>query len=237
MIVHRLLPLLLTLTLGACATADKLNRLAGNPEEMKLSDFVKSDIDMVVEVHQRRSLEHLRTLMRKLYRRNPAELRKSGLTDIEEAVARVFYTPLEQWQLPELEGRRGVDALRLAFHEEYQGDRVLALIAGLTSMLMAAYDYKTEFFVLDDLDPQKLYNAARNVEIAVWKLSNDRTSDGRLYLLSNSRPGEPANLSFERLFGKLIALQDSMALVISDKTRRAIKNVVQTLASAVFLPI
>ena len=35
-----------------------------------------------------------------------------------------------------------------------------------------------------------------------------------LYLYSNSLPGELANLSYERIFGKLIALKDTMAIII-----------------------
>jgi len=94
-----------------------------------------------------------------------------------------------------------------------------------------------EFFVIDELDPQKLYNSARNVEIAVWKLSNDRDANGQLFLLSNSALDEPRNLSFERLFGKVIAHQDMMARIISGSTNRTIRHVIQRLMGAVFLPI
>ena len=63
------------------------------------------------------------------------------------------------------------------------------LTSGLGSMIQAAFNDKTELFLLDDLDPQRLYNAARNVEIAVWKLSNARDPRGELYLLSNEAAG------------------------------------------------
>jgi hypothetical protein len=126
--------------------------------------------------------------------------------------------------------------MRLAFDETYRGDRVLALMEGLRGMLLDSYNGKREFYLLDELDPQKLHNAARNVEIAVWKLSNDRGGDDRLYLLSNEM-GAVNNLSFERLFGKIIALQDSMARIVADATNRRIKNVIQSAASAVFIGI
>ncbi len=104
-------------------------------------------------------------------------------------------------------------------------------------MVMAAYEYKTDFYLLDTVDEQKLYNSARNIEIAVWKLGHDVNTNGELFLYTNSLSGEPVNLSYERLFGKLIATQDNLALVIADKNNRVIKNVIQKMATAVFLPI
>jgi hypothetical protein len=114
---------------------------------------------------------------------------------------------------------------------------VLALIAGLGGMIQTAFNDKTEFYVLDDLDPQNLYNAARNVEIAVWKLSNDRNSLGELFLLSNEAAGPVQNLSFEREFGKLINSLDVLSKIVASKTDRTVTKVVQSLATAVFLPI
>ena len=102
---------------------------------------------------------------------------------------------------------------------------------------MAAYDNRHEFFVTDQLDPQKLYNSARNVEIAAWKLANDRDPAGQLYLLSNSMDEAVANISYERLVGKIIGRQDMMAELIADRSSRTIRHVVQNMASAVFLPI
>ena len=78
--------------------------------------------------------------------------------------------------------------------------------------------------------------AARNVEIAVWKLENARDARGNLLLLANEM-GSVSNLSFEREFGKIIAYQDAMAQIAAQRTNRTIRRVVQTLATAVFLPI
>ena len=49
-------------------------------------------------------------------------------------------------------------------------------------------------------------------------------------------PG-PANLSLEREFGKLVAYQDALALVMAQRTNRTIRRVSQSLATAVFLPL
>ncbi len=206
------------------------------PRPFQLKDLAKSDIDLVAETHLRQTLALLERLMGKLYRRNPQELRKRGLDDIEQAVKQLF-GPDRQPALSELRGRRAIESMRQAFRETYAGDRVLALVAGLRGMVLDAYNGQQEFYLPDELDPQKLYNAARNIEIAVWKLSNDRDAEGRLYLLTNELTGAVPNLSFERLFGKVIALQDSMAVLVADATNRRIKNVIQSAASAVFLGI
>ena len=198
--------------------------------------FAKSDVDRVAETHQREIFHDLRLLTEKLYRRNPRELKKSGQATVSAGVARIFLNRRE-WKFAELGNAQGAQAIHLAFLEEYQGDRVLALIAGLGGMIQSAFNNNTEFFVLDDLDPQNLYNAARNVEIAVWKLSNDRNARGELFLLSNEAAGPVQNLSFEREFGKLINSLDVLSKIVAGKNDRIVTKVVQSLATAVFLPI
>jgi hypothetical protein len=198
--------------------------------------LVKSDIDTVADQHMRANLLNLEQLARKLYQRNPVYCKHNGRT-IEQCVSYVTSGHPPDWRYPELDHKTSLDALRLTFDEQFHGDRVMAFVVGLTTMIIKSYNGKTEFHMLDELDPQKLYNCARNIEIAVWKLSNDRTSQQQLFLLSNSRPGEPVNLSYERLFGKLISTQDNMANIMAEKTNRRIKNVIQSLATAVFAPI
>ena len=97
--------------------------------------------------------------------------------------------------------------------------------------------FRSEQFLLDDLDAQGLHNAARNVEIAVWKLTNARDRQGNLLLLSNEINGPVINISFEREFGKIIASLDILSKIAADKGNRTVVKVVQSLATAVFLPI
>lgn len=189
----------------------------------------------MIEIHQREALSHLRVVMEKLYKRNPQEWKKGNQPSLEASVARAF--DQGTWQFEELGCKSAADCINLTFREDFPGDRVLAFVSGLGRMIMASYDNKKEFFILDDLDPQSIYNSARNVEIAVWQLSNKRNAKGALFLLSNEASGEVHNLSFEREFGKLIADQDTLAQIISDKTNRTISRVIQTMATAIFLPI
>jgi hypothetical protein len=205
-------------------------------EQFTLSSLAKSDIGRVIEVHVREARSCLRTLTEKLYRRNPRELAKSGHADVEENLARLFDTD-HDWRFAELGNVTGADAIRLALSPDFGGDRVFAFMAGMSSMIMASYRYKTHFYILDTVDPQSLYNSARNMEIAIWKLEHDVDPSGEPWLYSNSRPGEVENLSFERLFGKLIELQDTMALIAAGKYNRIITRAVQNIATAVFLPV
>jgi hypothetical protein len=204
-------------------------------EDFDISAVGKSDGDMMAETNVRHSLRYLREYARKLYVRNPNQLQRGRYSD-REAALNALFGPRRLTRYPGLNGKRSAEAIGLAFDEGFHGDRVAAFIEGLRTMMMDAYDGKDAFYLFDVLDPQKLYYLARNFEIAFWKLRHDRDSGGHLFLLSNSLQGN-GNLSFERLAGKLIALQDLMAKVVADGSNRQIKNVIQRVTSAVFFPI
>ena len=202
-------------------------------KDFRASDLAKSDIDIAAEVHLRESLASTRLVMEKLYRRNPREWHKGNYASMEAALERAF-DPQMEFRFPELNDVRGTDAIMLALKPEYGGDRVFAFGVGMAGMIFLAYNCKTEFYMIDTLDPQKLYDSSRNVEIAAWKLANAR---GELLLLSNEMGSDVRNLSFEREIGKIIAYQDAMAQIAAQRSNRTIRRIVQTLATAVFLPI
>lgn len=220
--------------LGGCANHGTVP--ARPAAAFSTSQLAKTDIDRVVEAHQREIFASLERLAEKLYRRNPRELRKGGAASLDAALERIFETR-HGWDFAELQGRRTTQAIHLAFAPDYPGDRVLAFVAGLGGMIQSAFRDKAEFFLLDDLDPQSLHNAARNIEIAVWQLSNRRSSDGGLLLLSNEAYGPVANLSFEREFGRMIGSLDVLSKIVADKTDRTVVKMIQSFATAVFLPI
>jgi hypothetical protein len=238
------LPLFAALLLAACSTphtyptsaAPTGKRKAPAESEFRAAELLKSDVDAAAELHLQESLASTRLLMEKLYRRNPRELKKSGFLTAEAAVARGF-DPRYGFRLPELKGAHGIEAIQLALRPEYAGDRVFAFSVGLAGMIVLAYGDKIEIYLTDALDAQKLYNAARNVEIAAWKLANARDAQGQLLLLSNEAAADVQNLSFEREVGKLIAYQDVMARVTAQRTNRIIRRSTQFIATAVFLPL
>ena len=200
-----------------------------------LGQLVKTDINRVAETHQQHVFASLRRLADKLYRRNPAEWRKGGAPSAEAAVSRIF-DEKHRWRFASLGHRRDLEAMRIALHPEFRGDRVQALIVGLASMVQSALGDREVFYMLDDLAPQHIYNAARNVEIVAWKLSSTRDAAGGLLLLSNEI-GEVSNLSFEREFGRVIGLLDALADIVEDETERTVTRVVQNITTAVFLPV
>lgn len=209
------------------------------------SQFAKTDVDRFADLHRREANASLRRLAEKLYRRNPREWKKGGHASLDAAVAWLF-DPARANFSPEpmvSGGRRGTALVLAGLREDYPHDRVAAFAGGLHTMIHDAFDGKAEFFVLDDLDAQKLYNAARNVEIAAWKLANARRSQPEAdlpadtpLLLSNEM-GPIQNLSFEREFGRLIGSLDLLSRIVADKSNRTVVKVVQNLATAAFLPI
>ncbi|MBL8471785.1 MAG: hypothetical protein KF778_06895 [Rhodocyclaceae bacterium] len=234
--VARRLGLCLLPLLAACSNT---GTYPAPDKGMSASSVVKTDIDRVLEAQQLEVFAGLKRIAEKLYRRNPREFRRAGYGSVEAAMDRLFQAE-HNWRLEEFGGRRGTEVIVLAFQDDFAGDRVAALVAGLGGMIRTAYQDRTELFVVDELDPQALYNAARNVEIAIWRLSNKRDAQGELYILSNagrSAEGEPANLSYEREFGKIIAHLDFASRLVADKNRRVVVRVVQTLATAVLLPV
>lgn len=210
--------------------------LGGCGKSFSIQNIAKSDVDMIADAHNRELYQLSRELMIKLYKRNPRQLAKQPDTSIERRLRQLGPHP-PSFRFSELGHRTGNEALVLAFDEEFHGDRVFALMVGIRSMLHAAYNQKTDFYLMDELDQQKLYNSARNLEIVAWRLNNFKQQDGSLFLLSNGYQDGIANLSFERLFGKMISLQDMMAKIVAGKTDRAINSVIHGVASSTLLPI
>jgi len=228
--------LLAALLLGGCVNRVATGSRPGDTSTFNLKSIAKGDIDMVAEQHINASLNNLRTLMEKLYRRNPREWRKGGFASMEAAVERIFANE-QGWAVPSVGGKRSIALIEEAFRDDYHHDRVMALVAGLATMIIDAYGGKTELYLLDDLDPQRLQDAARNIEITLWRLGHRLNRNGEPYLLSNETQGERVNISFERLFGRLLGSQEVMAQVVANKTNRTIKGVIQRVAGAVLLPI
>ncbi|MBO9680351.1 MAG: hypothetical protein J7556_19115 [Acidovorax sp.] len=198
-------------------------------------ELAQSDVNRMATLAMKENLDGLYRLMDKLYRRNPAEWRKSGTASREQAIEQVR-TAIEQRQpWGPLQGRRDIAAMGLALAPEFAGDRVAAFIHATADMIITAHGGKTEFFLLDGFDAQHLYNAARNVEIAVWMLAQRRNAQGQPLLLADEIGAQGRNLSYEREFGKIIARIDLLAAVTTEKYRRAAISYVQGIVGGTFL--
>src|SRR5262245_14300518 len=106
--LERLLLAIALCALSACAKNGTVPERAGGG--FSVTQLAKTDIDRVAEAHQREIFESLRILTEKLYRRNPRELKKSGRTSVAAGVARIF-DGNHAWNFPELQGRRGAQAI------------------------------------------------------------------------------------------------------------------------------
>ena len=229
----RWLVVLLILSLAGCAT--KMGKDGRTQSTVDAKYLAKTEVDRIADTVRSEVQDGLMRIADKLYKRNPREWKKAGMDSREAALARLVNRKLRS--LPELGGLREGQAAALAFSESYEGDRVAALMFGLLTMTDAAFEHKEEFYILDSLNETKLYNCARNMEIAVWKLADDRDRAGQLYLLSNELDPANRNLSFEREFGREIGLLDLMATVVADRNGRGLSRVGQSVVSTIFLPV
>lgn len=206
-------------------------------EQTTASHLFKTDVDRMADLEMAENSASLKLLMVKLYKRNPKELAKSTSDNAEIMANWVFEGEAEHaWRFKQIKQLQSTDAIYLAFDPTFEGDRVLAFVVGLHTMLLKAHGGKKEFFIPDSIHPQSLYNVARNIEIAAWKLNTSRHANGELMLLSNEINAHARNLSFEREFGKIIGRTDLFAYLLAEKSQRSITRVAQSLATAVFLP-
>ena len=228
------LAVLLALVLAA-ACSTRLGKDGRTDTTVDVKYLAKTEVDRIADTNRAEVVDGLLLIADKLYKRNPKEWRKAGLPSREAALDRLRHRHTQRW--PEFNGLREGQAAALAFTEAYSGDRVAALLLGLLTMVDAAYEHKEEFYILDSLNEMKLYNSARNMDVAVWKLGHDRNAAGELFLLSNELDPVNRNLSFEREFGRVMGLLDFMAKIVADRNGRGFSRLTQTAVSTIFLPV
>lgn len=230
-----LLPFFISLLLTACTTPPAPTpRGEVQSTPMSTSELVQSDANRMATLGMRDNLASLILLADKLYRRNPAEWRKASVSR-EAAIAKLKTSIDNTTAWPDLQGRRDIAALSLALGPDFKGDRVAAFIYASADMLITAHGNKTTFFLTDALDAQYVYNAARNIEIAVWLLASRKNAQGLPLLLSDEINERERNLSFEREFGKVIGRLDLLSNMLTEKYRRAVITYVQNLLGGTFL--
>ena len=196
-----------------------------------IKNLGKSDIDLVSDIHIQALRDHLRELTLKLYGKNPDELGKIPGFSLEHRMAQILDHPTDV-SYRELDYKHSVSAIELAFDRHYRGDRVFALLLGISSMLRFSYNDRNELFLFDNLDPQKLYNSARNLEKIAWRLRTE-TLHGKELIDAGPAHGQG---SFEDEISRMVSIQDLMAEIIAAKTQRIVNKAVQS-ATTIFIPI
>jgi hypothetical protein len=227
------------LTTSSCAFLFLVILGGCSVQNFNLKDVMKSDVDEVADHHYMEIESLLRELTVKLYKRNPKYLRirygsNRKTYTAEDRLKKIFELP-GRLDIPGIP-QNGIEAMEFSLDNSYQGDRVFVFMAGLTDMIRRSYGYQHEFFVYTRLKEQDLYLSARNLETALWRITTFKNSSKEPLILTNSRDGEMDNLSYERLFGKMIATQDMLAKIMAGKNNRMIKTVVQNVATKVFFP-
>ncbi|MDE2439932.1 MAG: hypothetical protein KGP14_02815 [Betaproteobacteria bacterium] len=228
-------PAVLLALILAAACSTKLGKDGRTDTTVDAKYLAKTEVDRIADTNRSEVVEGLLLIADKLYRRNPKEWKKAGQPSREAALERLRTRLYQRW--PEMNGLREGLAASLAFNEAYTGDRVAALVFGLLTMVDAAFEHKEEFYILDSLNEMKLYNSARNMDVAVWKLGHDRNAAGELFLLSNELDPANRNLSFEREFGRIMGLLDFMAKIVADRNGRGLSRLTHSVVSTIFLPV
>jgi len=231
----KILILICTLFIYSCSGSTLQKKNSTQYDKGSINQFGKSDFDRMADYEIRENIESLKILMLKFYKKNPNQLKKSTSDNAEKMTNWVF-NGNHNWKFRKINNAQDIDALDQVFDDDFKGDRVLSLITGLYTMLIKAHGNKKEFYIFDSLDPQKIYNASRNIEIIVWKLTSKKNKEGKPYLLSNEINSSETNLSFEREFGKMIGRTDYFAFTLSEKTERAVTRAIQSFTTGIFLP-
>ena len=124
----------------------------------------------------------------------------------------------------QLRGATGIDAIRLAFQSTpapYTGDRVAALVFGWATMLKEANGGTWSQTMVDGVNAENSYRAARNVEISLWLIGSKTGPDGQPLLLATEVSEHGRNLVVDRELSKVVARLDLMAAQADEKYRRA----------------
>lgn len=201
-----------------------------------LTNIAKTDIDIITEIHVSNAKENIEDLIIKLYKLNPIYLRKNEkFNNVSEVIIDIF----KDIDIKKIDktGKDNINLILKGFNHDFNGDRIYYICKGLYGMINASYNYKNKFYLTDPkLDAQKLMNTAINIETLVWRLSNSK-NNGEILIKTNNINKNKINLSFERLFGKLINNQENMARIISSQQGRIIQKAAKGIVSSIFLPI
>ena len=199
-------------------------------------NITKSDIDIVTEIHINNAKSEVEDLIIKLYKLNPVYIKKNEkFNSVSDVIIDIF--KIVDIEKIDVTGQENINLVLKGFEEDFSGDRIYFITKGLYGMINASYNYKEKFYLTDQkLSSKKLMNTATNIETLVWRLSNTKVNN-IILIKTNNTDGLKMNLSFERLFGKLINNQENMARIISSQEGRIIQKAAKKIVSTIFLPI
>jgi hypothetical protein len=207
------------LALAGCAATRSTERA----ENYGSREWMQSGANRIANLALRDNLQSIRRVQLSLYRRNPREWRKWAASP-EDAIQRSWDAVMQAAPLPALQGASGIDAVRLAFEagpQGYAGDRVAALVYGWATMLKQANGDTWEQTMIDGVNAENSYRAARNMEISLWLIGSRTGPDGQPLLLATEISDRGRNLLIDRELSKVVARLDLLAAQADEKYRRA----------------
>jgi hypothetical protein len=201
------------------------------------TNIAKTDVDIITEIHVSNANNYIEDLIIKLYKMNPKYISKNKEFDTVSSVIIDIFKEVDKSKLDRT-GQENINLILKGFSKDFNGDRIYLICKGLYGMINASYNYKRKFYLTDPkLDAQKIMNTAINIETLVWRLSNEKENNILLIKTNSIDDNKNINLSFERLFGKLINNQENMAKIISSQQGRIIQKAAKGIVSSIFLPI
>ena len=222
------------LGLAGCSSVRDTQRA----EPYNNQEWLQSGANRIANLSLRDNLQSVRRVQSTLYKRNPREWRKSAAS-MDEATQRAWDAVLKGPPLPELKGATGIDAIRMAFDtgpQGYQGDRVAALVVGWATMLKQANGDTWDQTMIDGVDAENSFRAARNFEISLWLISSKTGPDGQPLLLATEISDRGRNLVADRELSKVVARLDLLAAQADEKYRRAALDFGQNWVMGVVMP-
>ena len=180
-----------------------------------LRNVGKSEVDMIADMHLKKIDSFLASLTVSLYEKNPEELEKGQVTSLEIRLNQIIKHPIDVSYL-EVDYRKGVDAVTLMLDKNYRGDRVFALMVGISGMLERAYNGHKELFITDRLDAQKLYTSSVNLKRIHGLLNNSE--------LLNLGDVDEQN-DFDSTMIRLATIQDIMAEIFANRNHSHINRI------------
>jgi hypothetical protein len=222
------------LGLAGCSSVRDTQRA----EPYNNQEWLQSGANRIANLSLRDNLQSVRRVQSTLYKRNPREWRKSAAS-MDEATQRAWDAALKGPPLPELKGATGIDAIRMAFDtgpQGYQGDRVAALVVGWATMLKQANGDTWDQTMIDGVNAENSFRAARNFEISLWLISSKTGPDGQPLLLATEISDRGRNLVADRELSKVVARLDLLAAQADEKYRRAALDFGQNWVMGVVMP-
>ena len=129
-----------------------------------------------IEVSPKQTMsEHtddLRALMLQLYTEHPEELAKSTQVGPREMTEWVFDGKVN-WKFEAIRRLQGMAAIDLAFDEAFAGDRILALVVGIETLLFEGYGSENEFEIPPQSDRQQLQQLRQQLKRVQARLQNE----------------------------------------------------------------